>query len=364
MIKTIKKVILVILLAVILLLNNGCEDTTVTTEIFPDGSCKRVMNVKSDSRDIFKHAFYIPEDTSWTVEEKWEKKEKKSTFDRSNKVFVYTAEKSFPSVSDLNDEWSAQETGAHKVNIDVKLDKRFAWFFTYYHYREIYRDFFPFKKQPLKGHFTPEELKIIKLSLGDEDEEAEKLCSEETLKKIEKKFDVWVAQSIFNEFYNLFLEGAEQLKSPELTREHIVSKKEALFAACLKLELFEPDSPTTLLKKSEDILQTQDVWKVWEINKKGFSQFEEKYRAIDSLIGDEYTSKIIMPGLVTDTNAETIEGSTVTWTFAPDEFFITDYEMWVTSRRVNWWIVGIAAFLLLLVLAALIAGAVRRKRVG
>jgi hypothetical protein len=322
------------------------------------------MVVKSDSRDIFKHAFYVPEDTSWTVEEKWETKKKKSVFDGGKKVFIYTAEKSFPSVSGMNDEWSLKETGAHKVNIDVKLEKRFAWFFTYFHYREIYRDFFPFKTQPLKGYFTPEELKIIKLSLGDEDEKAEKMCPEDTLKKIEKKFEQWVARSIFDEFYNLFLEGAKQLKSPDLTKEHIASRKEALFAACLELELFESDSPAKLLKKCEGILQTTDVWKVREINKKGFSLFEEKYRAIDSLIGDEYTNKLIMPGLVTDTNAGTVEGGTVTWTFAPDDFFITDYEMWVTSRRVNWWVVGIAAALLLLVLAALITGAVtRRKRI-
>lgn len=361
MIKTIKKIISVFLLAAFLFLTNGCEDTATTTEIHPDGSCRRIIVVKSDSKDIFNQAFYVPADASWAVEEKWETKEKKSMFEHSDKVFVYSAEKSFSSVSELNEEWSSHETGAQKINIDVKLEKRFAWFFTYFKYREIYRDFFPFKKQPLANHFTPEEIEIIKFNLADEDE-AKSKYPEDTLKKIEKKFDLWVARSIFDEFYQLFREGAEQLKSPALTPEIIAAKKEALFALCSGLDLFEPDSLETLLKTSEEVLQTPDVWKVREMNAKGFSQFEKKYQAIETLIGDKYTHKVFMPGLVTDTNAGTVEGSEVTWTFGPGDFLVSDYEMWVTSRRVNWWLVGIAGFLLILVLAALIAGTINRGR--
>ena len=46
MINTTKKIISVIFLTIILILTNGCEDTTTTTEIFPDGSCHRTIVVK------------------------------------------------------------------------------------------------------------------------------------------------------------------------------------------------------------------------------------------------------------------------------------------------------------------------------
>ena len=118
-----------------------------------------------------------------------------------------------------------------------------------------------------------------------------------------------------------------------------------------------------MLKECEDVLQTPGIMKIWEQDKKAFSQFEGKMQALDSLMGDEFTNEVIMPGLITDTNAETVKGREVTWNFKMDNFLITDYEMWVTSRRVNWWVVGIAVSLLILILAALIAGTlIRRKR--
>jgi hypothetical protein len=143
----------------------------------------------------------------------------------------------------------------------------------------------------------------------------------------------------------------------------MVSQKEALFTVCRDIDCFEKGWIMQMLKKCEVVLQTPGIVKIREQDKKAFSQFEDKLQALDSLIGDEFTNEVMMPGLITDTNAETVKGSKVTWKFSIGNFFLTDYEMWVTSRRINWWVVGIAAFLLILVLAALIAGTViRRKR--
>ena len=361
MINTTKKIISVIFLTVILILTNGCEDTTTTTEIFPDGSCRRTIVVKSDSNDIFNDAFFVPKDPSWTVDEKWETFGKK-TVTGSNKQFIYTAKKFFPGVTELNDEWSQKQGDSYKVKINVSLEKRFAWFFTYFSYREIYRDFFPFRRLPLEENFAPDELKIVKLSLADEDK-AKEIYPEDVLEKIDKKFDTWAARAVFEEFYLILLEAAKKLNSPDLKPELIISQKEAIFAACRDINWFEKEWMTEVLKECEAVLQTPDIRKILEQDEKVFLQFEGKLQALESLIGDEFTNEVMMPGLITDTNAETVKGRKVTWKFSIGNFFLTDYEMWVTSRRVNWWVVGIAAFLLVLVIAALIAGTViRRKR--
>lgn len=361
MIITTKKIISVIFLTILLILTNGCEDTTTTTEIFPEGSCQRTIVVKSDSNDIFNDAFFVPKAPSWTVDEKWETLGKK-TVPGSNKQFIYTAKKFFPGVTELNDEWSQKQGDSYKVKINVSLEKRFAWFFIYFSYREIYRDFFPFRQVPLEEYFSPEELKIVKLSLADEDK-AEEIYPKDILKKIGEKFDTWTARAIFEEFYLILLEEAKKLNRPDLKPELMVSQKEALFTVCRDIDWFEKGWTMEMLKKCEVVLQTPGIVKIWEQDKKAFSQFEGKLQALDSLIGDEFTNEVIMPGLITDTNAETVKGRQVTWKFNMDNFFLTDYEMWVTSRRVNWWVVGIAAFLLVLVIAALIAGTViRRKR--
>jgi hypothetical protein len=361
MINTTKNIINVIFLTIIIILTNGCEDTTTTTEIFPDGSCQRTIVVKSDSNDIFNDAFFVPKSPSWTVDQKWETLGKK-TDTGGNKQFIYTAKKFFPGVTELNDEWSQKQGDSYKVKINVSLEKRFAWFFTYFSYQEIYRDFFPFRQVPLEEYFSPEELKIVKLSLADEDR-AKEIYPEDILKKIGEKFDTWTARAIFEEFYLILLEEVKKLNRPDLKPELMVSQKEALFTECRDINWFEKGWTMDMLKKCEVILQTTGIVKIWEQDKKAFSQFEGKMQALDSLIGDEFTNEVIMPGLITDTNAETVKGRKVTWNFKMDNFFLTDYEMWVTSRRVNWWVVGIAAFLLILVLAALIAGTlIHRKR--
>ncbi|MFC2145837.1 RNA polymerase sigma factor [Acidobacteriota bacterium] len=249
-----------------------------------------------------------------------------------------------------------------KVQIDITLEKRFAWFFTYFSYREIYRDFFPFKGISLEENFSPEELKIVELYLSDEDK-AEEIYPEDFLDKIWKKFDTWAARAIFEEFYLILLEGAKKLNSPDLKPELVISQKEVIFAACRGLNWFEKKWLTKVLKKCAEVLQTPDIRKIPGQDKKAFSQFEGKLQALDNLTGDEFTNEVMMPGLITDTNAGTVKGSKVTWKFNMGNFFLTDYEMWVISRRVNWWVVGIAAFVLVLVIAALIAGTViRRKR--
>jgi hypothetical protein len=159
------------------------------------------------------------------------------------------------------------------------------------------------------------------------------------------------------------LDKVKKLNHPDLKPELMVSQKEALFIECRDIDWFEKGWIMEMLKKCEVVLQTPGIVKIWEQDKKAFSQFESKLQAFDSLIGDEFTNEVMMPGLITDTNAETIKGRKVTWKFSMDNFFLTDYEMWVTSRRVNWWVVGIAAFVLVLVLATLIASKViRRKR--
>lgn len=361
MINTTKKIISVIVLTVIVILTNGCEDITTTMEIFPDGSCRRTIVVKSASDDIFNDTFFVPKDPSWTIDEKWEILSKEKKFG-GNKQFVYTAKKFFPGVPELNEEWSQKQGDSYKAKIDVTLERRFVWFFTYFTYREIYRDFFPFKGISLEENFSPEELKIVELYLADEDK-AEKIYPEDLLDKVWKKFDTWATRAIFEEFFLILLEGVKKLNSPNLKPELVISQKEAILAASRGLDWFEKKWLTKVLKKCAEVLQTPDILKIREQNKNAFSQFEGKLQALDDLNGDEFTNEVIMPGLITDTNAETVTGRKVAWKFSMGNFLLTDYEMWVTSRRVNWWMVGIAAFVLVLVLAALIAGTViRRKR--
>jgi hypothetical protein len=364
MAKITKRILMIIILIVMILLTMGCEDTTTTTEVFPDGSCKRIVVVKSNTDEIFNDAFPVPKDPFWTVKEKWKKTGRKKII--SAKEYTYTAEKVFSDVSDLNREFSLpdKEGDSAKIDIRVKLEKHFDGFFITFHYREIYRQFFPFKGVPLSEYFTPYELKILKFHIGNA-KKSEEIHLGGTLEELEDKFEAWMARSLFEEFYRNMVEAAERFKDPHLTPGFIASHKEELFAVISDDEsgLFDR-SPVVprILKEFGEILQYPGLIKLREFNKQGFDRFEEKWQSFDGLIGDEYTNIVIMPGLITDTNSQRITGNKVEWEFNGLEFLFGDHEMWVKSRMVNWWMVGIAILVVFLAVLGLIVGVVRRKR--
>ena len=362
MMETLKKIVMVVILIVLVIFINGCEDTATTTEIFPDGSCKRTVVVKSNSDEIFKYGFPLPTDPSWDIKEKWEQEKRKQSFG-SSKQFIYTAEKFFPEVSDLNLEYAQTSGDPLKINVEVKLEKRFAWFFSYLTYREVYRAFYPFEPIPLEDYFSPEELEILKLQLTDE-EKSKEIYPEETLQKMDEKFEEWYARCIFEEFHRVVLEGAKQLKDSELTPEFIESQKEALYKAISTDYEFLDEVPicSQMLEKYEEVLKSSDVRKIRAQDEEVFLQLEDKFRAWENVILDEFTNTVTLPGLITDTNAGTVTGNRVMWKFGAGDLLIGDYEMWVTSRRVNWWMVGIAGFVLLVVIFIFTAGALPRLK--
>ncbi len=358
---TLKKIVMIVILTILMIFINACEETATTTEIYPDGSCKRTVVVKANSDKIFKYGFPLPTDPSWTVGKKWEKGKKNNVFG-SSKTFVYTAEKVFPGVSDLNREYARTSGDPLKINVEVKLEKRFAWFFSYLTYREVYRRFFPFGSVPIEDYFSPGELEILELQLTDE-EKSEATYPAETLKKMEKKFEAWYSRCIFEEFHRLVVERAGQLEGVQLTPEFVESRKEALYEAFSDDYKFLDEEPVSkMLEKYVEVLGSAGVREIREQSREAFSLLEETFRAVEDVVLDEFTNVLSMPGLITDTNAGAVTGNRVTWKFGADGLLIGDHEMWVTSRVVNWWMVGISGFVFLLVIVFLVVGALSRGR--
>ena len=362
MINILKRIFVMVILIILFVILNGCEETTTTTEIFPDGSCKRTVIVKSNSDEIFKYGFPLPADPSWTISEKWEKEEGNKVLG-SSKQFIYTAEKFFPEVSDLNAEYKQAFSDPLKINVEMKLEKRFAWFFSYITYSETYRKFFPFEPVPLEDYFSSGELEVLKLYLTD-DEKSKEIYPQETLDKIEKKFEAWYNRSIFEEFHRVVLEGAKHLKDSQLKPGTIESRKEELYNAVFVDYKLRDDLPicSQMLTKYEEVLKSPDVHKIREQDEEVFSRLEDKFHALDNVLFDEFTNVVTVPGLITDTNAGAVTGNRVTWEFGAGDLLIGDYKMWVTSRTVNWWMVGIAGTVVVLAAILLTVGAIARGR--
>ncbi|MCK5059264.1 MAG: hypothetical protein KAT34_21625 [Candidatus Aminicenantes bacterium] len=370
--KEIRKFKMLLLVGVVLLLTMGCEETTVTTKIARNGSCQRTIVVKSDKSDLSKDAFPISLDDSWvfsktkeeapenTPEEMEAKKEGKIKVPENN--YIYTAQKSFDRVEDLDKEFFDNPKGAPKVKRSVKLEKSFRWFYTFLTYREVCWKINPFTRIPMEEYFSEEEMKVVTLSLFKEDE-AEKVYAKEKLEKIEEKFDDWMIRNVFEETYFALDQAAGKVQVPDLTPEILNSKKEALLSAFKKnIEIFDNLSVDMVFKTCEQVYPAEAVARLREQGKEAFQQLEAKiakWEEIDIFSG--FYNTVIMPGLIVSTNAKTITGNKVTWDADIDKFLLLDFEMWVESRIVNWWAVGIAALLLILIITALVIGTLRRR---
>jgi hypothetical protein len=77
---------------------------------------------------------------------------------RSMKNRTIIAAKKFRNVADLNLLYRAKDDDSLKVETDVRLDKRFRWFNTFFKYTETYRACAPFKLVPIHDFLSAEEL--------------------------------------------------------------------------------------------------------------------------------------------------------------------------------------------------------------
>lgn len=340
-------------LGILIFLMVSCEDFTVTTEIFPDGSCEREFVVFSESRFIFDGPFIIPKNDSW------ETKEERDTDDK--KKIKYTAKKKYATVAELNENLQTLQTKPYYIQTPIRLEKRHHWFFTYFTYIEVYQDLFPFKSIPISSVFAPEDLSILMDFIRNE-EEAEENYPAETLENMENKFMDFLIRAVYEDFFNLLLREAKRPENKEFNVERIIQDKDQILQIFLKnLDEIEENSDH-ILKIFENYYQDVSIWKLKEQNEAAFKEFDYKLNIIDEMIGDKFLNKVKMPGLITSTNALSIEGSTAIWEFEADSFFLQDFDMFVESRMVNWLAAGITIGMFIAFLFSLITIALVRKK--
>jgi hypothetical protein len=144
--------------------------------------------------------------------------------------------------------------------------------------------------------------------------------------------------------------------SPDILK----ARKEQLFLTFSReIEALEEFPTDKLIKTLSEVIPGEFLNK---LNQEGaFQDVEQKFRLLDKIIGNEFTNRVIMPGLITGTNANSIEGNQATWNVEIAQFLFSDFEMWVESRRVNSWAVMVAGGVFVVIVVILFAGALRIK---
>ena len=322
--------------SLLLVLLSGCLDVETKTVVHSDGSIVRTVSFTGDSASVFTDRLPMDVDDTWKI----------STRKIDDKKFVRTASRLFTNARDLDKAVSG--TKGNSIQIRVSLEQSFRWFFTEYTYREKYLTVHQFTTVPIHNYVSESEIESgIQHEIKKEPfkTRGDSLALEDA----GQRFEEWRARSVFEEYFAALMEGARRIGKASLPPDTLAAHKEQLFSiAEAKIEANNLD---TLGSMFASVLRSSAVTEAIKANMQVFEDLKERLRFEQSLMSNGYKASVEMPGLITDTNAGTVEGSTAIWqdfiTFA----YIRDYEMWVTSRAVNWWMVIITGIFIVLGIA-------------
>ncbi len=305
---------------------SGCnEEHKSTTKINRDGSCEKTIVVKADSSYIQNGYFPVPTDKSW--DPKWEK-----TGKDSEKVFI--VHKIFNDVNDLNNELKDK----NKALVNVKFEKKFHWFFTYYNYSETYKEYNVFNKKTLSAFLTEEEYK--------------KYLEGDTTKILRDRLDRYFMENIVNYFIDQLIITFEKLNDPALPAKLLDEKRETLINLAFSNKYKDLDKADNILSLINEVFNSVNVYKLKSDVERISNDINQKISSRE--IRYKFTNEIIMPGIILNTNAVILEGNKVTWNIPSERFQYADFIMTVESRSTNVWAIILTAGLCLAIVILLL----------
>ncbi len=307
----------------------GCLDIATNTVIHRDGSIDRTVMIEGDSAAIHERRFPITLGGPW----------QESTEKIDSRKYRFTALQHFPDVALLNQ--SLAGGSGLTLGIHATMEERFEWFFTVYRYSEKHASFNHFRALPITEYLTQTEIDLL-LNKESEEEESDTLARDEASRKIEE----WWTRNIFEAFLNEFMAGVRSLQSPALSPDAVMAQKEELFRS--SKEGLSNGNFENIQGIFEKTFGRDAVRNAIASNDEGFKTFKQRLAFQQQMLENSYRATAEMPGLIVGTNAATIEGNSVTWEDFITNGLISDYELWVESREINWWMIYLAGIVIIL----------------
>lgn len=345
-----QSLIVVALMTILALTANGCLEIETTTKINSDGSVIRTVVMTGDSSSIYQRDFAVTVDSTWDTQIQQIERNK----------FVRTATKVFREVGEMNKALMGEE--GRTLSIRADLERHFRWFFTTIRYRETWLNFNPFRAVPITDYISPTELEYFmrhELKKEPYRTKGDSLAFEDA----GHRFERWNARNIFEAYFQTFVEGIRKLNDRSLTLTYVAGLKQRLFEA--SEESFKANNVDTVRFVFERVLKTPAVRKAIAANSEGFHLFKQKLDFLHGKIGaDTYRTNVVMPGLIIDTNAPSIEGTKASWSDYTKFCYFTDFEMWVESKVTNWWAITLTGLFVTAIAVGFVLAAIRRRKPG
>ena len=321
----------------------GCLEIETTTTVRPDGSIRREVRTHGDSAEVSNDHGLFFADSAWTsVGRRMD-----STYERVTSREFGDA-RTFQKALDLG--------GDRALRVRVSLERHFAWFTTTFEFRETILCYNQIHAVPLDAFIPAADQDAVILHEFDKVPYASTADSAR-LSAFAGRLEEWDHRNKFEEYHQRFADGAHWLQDAALTARLTPAAKESLYVRTMSA--LNEGKLDTLPGIYATVLQVPAVQRVFAKERRRFEDFDRALNTQETMLTSGYKkAAIVMPGILTGTNARTVEAGRVVWEDPLLPAYVKDHTMWARSRVINWWAVvltgGIVLVLAMIPLAALV----------
>jgi hypothetical protein len=307
---------------------SGCLEIEITTQVNRNGTLLRREVVSGDSAEVLSHGFISPVDSTWQVG--FEALKERSFERKASKLFSGPEELSA----------DTQDTVWNTLPLRAQVERRFIWFYTEITYRERYLKWNPFGLIPLAEYVSTSDIarSMDFATSGHKPDREDSLAQE----RMGRKWTEWMYRDMFEAYYAELIRGVKLLNDPSLPPAAVAGHKEEIFRQCEKWWA-STASVDTIGVAIQSIVKNPRTSEAIRANARGFARHNAKLSLVAKAMGKLKQVNIEMPGVYVDSNAPKVDQSRGSWKSVSEMSYAADYELWITSRVVNWWVVFLTA---------------------
>ncbi len=348
--KTIWRKSACVLIALSMVFVQGCLDVTTTTHVNRDGSLDREIVYEGDSSSVFRREYPIDLNAGWAI----------TTKKIENGKYRMTATRRFADAREMNTVIHGEK--GKTLQIAGSFVKKYGLFFTTIRYSEKYYRYNVFNVLSVDNYLSRDEQAMYLRCILRKDSIRTRGDSL-SMHAADERFDEWQARNVFEAYYLIVADGLKKNGASTETLEVLRNQKENLFDKTRhEFSAGENDSQrrSTIRDLFTEVLGPSVSDDVYAAKAHDFDEYFKQKACVEQIAHYPYKLRVAMPGLVTKTNARTVEGNIAKWEDFMMYCYIDDFEIWVESEYVNWWSIIIASFLLFVL--PIVYFLVRRRR--
>ena len=270
----------------------SCVETIINVRVHPDGRYSMHFTTKGDSSDVFNHDFPHPSGPSWST-----RVNKEEGDGDDDDIWTMLTEGIITGSYIFTSRKDSLVTLQHPIQVERKE----GYFATRYTLRNVFTGRKVYRKYPAFGQSLHESDSDSTRWL---DEAFYYMCSQ-AINDLKKDQSTAIDEGVADRVENHIRNTLARVSQKDLFNE--LENKLAFIDQMLRP--FSRDLPlgySTLLSNATDV-------------------YEEELRLTSDLQDDQFEYRIVMPGVISSTNADTITGDTLKWSFGLQQYLNDDY---------------------------------------